>query len=202
MAQVQKAEVRERILAAGRDAFFEQGYDATTMSGIAKAAGVATANIYRYVPDKAALFEAVLPDDLIAEHDRLLDVRIDALVEPADDGDPADDLLRFWLAHRREVATLLDHEGTTSRSYYRTAFVGRLVGHVEATLPEPLDPAGRTLLEVVFDNTRRAIAAILRTTDDADEVRRLIQGFWSYQLPGLDGLLAWIGQPPSASTTG
>lgn len=200
MAQVQKAEVRERILAAGRDAFFEQGYDATTMAGIARAAGVATANIYRYVPDKAALFEAVLPDELIAEHDRLLDERIGALVEPVAGGDPADRLLRFWVDHRREVATLLDHEGATSRTWYRQAFVDRLVAHVEAELPAPLDPEARLVLDLVFDNTRRAIATILRSTDDVDEVRTRIAGFWSYQLPGLDGLLAWARTRPTPST--
>lgn len=191
MAQVQKAEVRERILAAGRDAFFEQGYDAATMAAIARAAGVATANIYRYFPDKAALFDAALPDELIAEHDRLLDERIAALVEPVEEGDPAGDLLRFWVEHRREVATLLDHEGATSRRGYRQAFTARLVAHVDRELPDPVDPAARALIELVFDNTRRAIATILRGTDDPDEIRTLIEGFWSYQLPGLDGLLAW-----------
>lgn len=200
MAQVQKPEVRERILDAGRDAFFTQGYDATTMAGIAKAAGVATANIYRYVPDKAALFEAVLPDELIAEHDRLLDVRVGALVEPVEAGDPADDLLRFWIDHRREVATLLDHDGTTSRSDYGPAFVARMVAHVEATRPDGLDDDARALVTLVFDNTRRAIATILRTTDDPDAIRTRIAGFWSYQLPGLDGLIAWIGSDRTPST--
>ncbi|MGN6696475.1 MAG: TetR/AcrR family transcriptional regulator [Aquihabitans sp.] len=198
MAQVQKAEVRERILAAGRGAFFDQGYDATTMAAIARQAGVATANIYRYFPDKSALFTAVLPDELIAEHDRLLDVRVGALVEPIDGSDPADELLAFWLAHRREVATLLDHEGTTTRSWYGPAFVTRLADLVEANVAGGLDATGRQLVELVFDNTRRALARILRSTDDADQVRLLVAGFWSYQLPGLDGLVAWLGSPSTA----
>ena len=54
------------------------------------------------------------------------------------------------------------------------------------------DAVGRQLLTIVFDNTRRAIATILRSTDDADELRTAIAGFWSYQLPGLDGLTAWL----------
>lgn len=199
MAQVQKAEVRERILAAGRDAFFEQGYTATTMAGLARASGVATANIYRYFPDKAAVFEGVLTDELIAEHDRLLDERVHALVAPVDSGAPADRLLAFWLAHRREVATLLDHEGTTTRTAYRQAFVDRLVDHVAAARPAPLDADARVLVALVFDNTRRALATILRSTDDPDEIRRRIAGFWSYQLPGLDGLLAWIDGSAAAS---
>jgi AcrR family transcriptional regulator len=198
VAQVQKAEVRERILAAGRDAFFEQGFDASTMAAIARQAGVATANIYRYFPDKSALFEAVLPDELIAEHDRLLDVRVGALIAPFDGSDPAGELLAFWLAHRREVATLLDHDGTTTRSWYGASFVARLADLVEANVPGGLDATGRQLVDVVFDNTRRALAAILRSTDDPDQIRLLVAGFWSYQLPGLDGLVGWLG---SSSTT-
>lgn len=191
MAQVQKPEVRARILAAGLASFAEHGYDATTMAAVAAAAGVSTANLYRYVPDKAALFEAVLPDELLAEHDRLLDDRIDALADPAGTDEPAERLLQFWVDHRLQVATLLDHAGTTSRSDYGAGFVARMVAHVETALPEPLDPSTRLLVTLVFDNTRRAIAAILRSTDDPDRVRERIAGFWSYQLPGLDGLLAW-----------
>lgn len=200
MAQVPKAEVRERILDAARRSFFHHGYDATTMAAIARDAAVATANIYRYFPDKAALFDAVLPDDLLASHDALLDARIDALVDPVGAGEAADSLLQFWVDHRWEVATLLDHDGTTSRSFYRGAFVDRLVAHVAATVPTALDPSAHLLVELVFDNTRRAIAAILRSSDDPDELRSAITGFWSYQLPGLDGLLAWIRTRPSPDT--
>ena len=58
-------------------------------------------------------------------------------------------------------------------------------------------PVSRASVELVFDNTRRAIAAILRSSDDPEELRSAITGFWSYQLPGLDGLLAWIRTRPS-----
>jgi AcrR family transcriptional regulator len=91
------------------------------MTEIAERAGVATANIYRYYPNKAALFEAVLPDELIDAHDQLLDARVGAL------------------------------------------------------------------------------ATILRSTDDPARLRAAIEGFWSYQVPGLDGLLAWMRRPPRRS---
>jgi hypothetical protein len=50
----------------------------------------------------------------------------------------------------------------------------------------------RDVLELVFDNTRRAIARILATARDREHAATLIEGFWSYQLPGLDGLMAHI----------
>jgi hypothetical protein len=44
----------------------------------------------------------------------------------------------------------------------------------------------------VFDNTRRAIARILATGTDREETAALITAFWSYQVPGLNGLMAFI----------
>jgi AcrR family transcriptional regulator len=197
VAQVLKPEVRDRIVAAGRDAFFERGYEAASMADIARRAGVATANIYRYVPDKAALFEAVLPDELIAEHDRLLDARIVELVEPVGADARASDLLDFWVANRQAIATLLDHDGRTSRSWYRDAFVDRLVDHVVRTLGVPLTAVHRQVVLMVFDNTRRAIAAMLRDAGDDADLRARIVGFWSYQVPGLEGLTSWIRSTPA-----
>jgi hypothetical protein len=50
----------------------------------------------------------------------------------------------------------------------------------------------REVLEVVFDNTRRALARFLRSSADREHVRALVTGFWSYQVPGLDALSAAI----------
>ena len=186
MTQVLKAAVRERILAAGREAFFERGYHRAALADIARRAGVSTANIYRYYPAKSALFEAVLPDELIARHDELLDARIDALVGPVDPAPTAADLLDFWVEHRLAVATLLDHDGHTTPQLLPPGL--RATPH-RARRADPrrprCPPAHRRLLVIVFDNTRRAIAAILRSTADPDELRALIAGFWSYQVPGL-----------------
>jgi AcrR family transcriptional regulator len=190
--QVQKPEVRAAILAAALDAFAADGFDRASINGIARAAGVAPANIYRYFPTKVALFEAVLPDELIAEHDRLLDARVAALTTPGRPPDAAEELLTFWAEHRLAVATLLDHEGETSRSWHASAFVERMVASVVAALDGQVDAAGRELLTLVFDGTRRTLAQILRASTDPDDLRRRVQGFWSYQVPGLDGLIAWL----------
>lgn len=196
MAQVQKPEVRERIVAAALEVFSVRDFRDAAMADIAARAGVATANIYRYFPNKAALFEAVLPDELIAAHDRLLDARVGALADPRRPVGPAEELLAFWVAHRVAVATLLDHQGETTRSDYAGRFVARLIDHVESTLDPPLAAVDRELLVLVFDNTRRALAAMLRANDDPERLRTAIEGFWSYQVPGLDGLIGWIRDRP------
>jgi len=55
------AEIRqERILAAAREQFLMNGLRGTSMEGIARAAGVAKPTLYKYFPDKQALFDAIV----------------------------------------------------------------------------------------------------------------------------------------------
>ena len=51
---------RDRLIAAGRDAFGSRGYDATSVAEILDAAGVAKGAMYHHFDTKAALFDAVL----------------------------------------------------------------------------------------------------------------------------------------------
>lgn len=50
---------RHSIVVAARRRFAAQGYAATTLSGVAKDAGITLAAVYHYFADKTALYEAV-----------------------------------------------------------------------------------------------------------------------------------------------
>lgn len=60
MAQVLKEEIRENILKAALQEFFEMGYKSAAMRNIAKQAKIPTGLIYSYYENKEALFDAVL----------------------------------------------------------------------------------------------------------------------------------------------
>ncbi len=200
MAQVLKEAVRRRIEEAALRCFAERGYPGTSVAAIAAAAGTAPGNVYRYFPSKEALFDAVVPRQLADRHDQLLDARVTALARrgSADAGAGAGaevaaaELLEFWLDHRLAVVVLLDRAEGTPLAGHPAAFVARLVAHVERALGGPPPPVHREVLELVFDNTRRAIARMLLTGRDRAHTRALVAAFWSYQVPGLDGLLAGI----------
>jgi AcrR family transcriptional regulator len=74
---------RERILAAARLSFAQSGYDATTIRGIAAAAGVDPALVRHYFGSKEHLFVVALefPVDPVEFVPRLLDPGIDGLGE-------------------------------------------------------------------------------------------------------------------------
>ncbi|MDB5409064.1 MAG: TetR/AcrR family transcriptional regulator [Rhodospirillales bacterium] len=59
MAQVKKTAVRDAILGAAWKQFSEDGYNGSTLSRIAKAAGVSTANLYVYFPSKLDILYAI-----------------------------------------------------------------------------------------------------------------------------------------------
>jgi AcrR family transcriptional regulator len=55
-------ETRAVILEAARHEFASSGYAATNMESVARRAGVSTKTLYRLIPNKAALFEAMITD--------------------------------------------------------------------------------------------------------------------------------------------
>jgi multiple sugar transport system permease protein len=55
-------ETRSLILEAARAEFSHSGYGATSMENVARRAGVSTKTLYRLLPNKAALFEAMVTD--------------------------------------------------------------------------------------------------------------------------------------------
>jgi AcrR family transcriptional regulator len=55
-------ETRAIIFDAARSEFAHAGYAATSMESVARGAGVSTKTLYRLVPNKAALFEAMITE--------------------------------------------------------------------------------------------------------------------------------------------
>lgn len=71
MAQTKKDGVRDAILSAAFARFSEKGYSETTIPAIAAAAGISTANVYRYFPSKLAILYTLYEPWLLAQLDRL-----------------------------------------------------------------------------------------------------------------------------------
>lgn len=79
---------RARLIGIAREAFFEHGFGATSMSRIAAIAGGSKTTLWTYFPSKEALFAAVC-DDLVERYGR-------ALTTPIDPAEPIADQLRLF----------------------------------------------------------------------------------------------------------
>lgn len=138
-ARLPAAARRRAILAAAKEIFLAEGYEATTMRRIADALGVTATTLYLHFPDKSALLTEICNDSfaqLAAEFDR-----------PEIRQAPALEALRrlldayvgFGLAHPRE---------------YRLLFMTEVPPHVGGHRPQPGGgPAAR-------DNGQLAFAAL------------------------------------------
>jgi AcrR family transcriptional regulator len=203
MPQVLKDDVRERILAAALEVFAAQGYVGATMTAIAQRAGLGTASLYRYYPGKGELFDAVVTPALAERFEALLEGRVRALAHlalrmPAPRADDqGEEMLRFWVENRLAVVVLLDRAEGTTYAPFGERFVELLVSTTLTQLRAAhpglrVGAAARFVLTRIFENTRRMLADILEAHPDERALREAIEGFWSYQIPGLHGFSAWV----------
>ncbi len=187
MPQVLKAEVRERILSAALAAFAQSGFDTTTMNDIARGAGMAVANLYRYYASKDELFAAAVPSALVARFEQLLERSVQAHAHLAGLARPgnvagAEELLDFWIEHRLVVVVLLDRARCSSHEGFGPRFVERLVAlsiaEIRSAHPGVVVPGeARLVLRQIFENTRRMIAVLLEACEEERALRRAVAAF-------------------------
>jgi len=205
MPQVLKGEVRERILGSALQVFASHGYLGATMTAIAQGAGLGTASLYRYYASKEELFDAVVTPALAERFESLLARRVRALAQGVLGdraprlGDHGEEMLRFWVEHRLAVVVLLDRAEGTAYAHYGERFVEQLVLASLAQIREAhpglrLSASARFVLTRIFENTRRMLAALLEQHPEERALREAIEGFWSYQIPGLRGFAAWVAK--------
>ncbi|HTV20463.1 MAG TPA: helix-turn-helix domain-containing protein [Polyangiaceae bacterium] len=195
MPQVLKPEVRERILGAALTLFAQRGFAGTTMQDIARGAGMAVANLYRYYASKEELFDAAVPREIVARFEQLLERSVQAhahlagLPRPRDEA-AAGELLEFWIEQRQVVIVLLDRAQGSVHEGFAQRFVERLVALslVEIRRAHPgavVQREARLVLGQIFENTRRMIAVLLESCADAAAIRRAVAAFRNYQVAGL-----------------
>lgn len=207
--QVLKEEVRQRLQAAALREFASAGFEGTSLAKVAQRAGMATANVYRYYESKEALFDSVVPVELVKRHWRLLEASVHSLSHLTDRSAAPHGtaeggaLLDFWIEHRLAVAILLDRAQGTRHAGVAERFVKRMVA---ATMEEleraqpglALSPSERLVLEQIFEGTRRCLATILFTLKDEAAIRESVEAFRRYQRAGLQNFA--LGLRRGAST--
>ncbi len=96
MAQTKKDAVRKAILEAAFRQFSARGYSETSIPAIARAAGISTANVYRYFPSKLTILYTLYKPWLVQQLDEL-DVALQGI------DDPQRRIERLFLALWREL---------------------------------------------------------------------------------------------------
>lgn len=199
MAQRQKTEVRDALIAAAAEALAEAGYKGMTLTAVAARAGTSVGNLYKYFADKEALFAAAVPPALAEALRDLLQRRVQALGVAQDvDVLPAqhpyravaEDGLRFAIQHRLQLLFLLGHAEDTSYAGLADELSASLtelaVQYAASAYPTArLTPGRRRALARIYRAFVVSITAILSEEAEEAALREAIDHLTSYHLAGL-----------------
>ena len=129
--QVLKDEVRERILLAAEDSFYNKDYRNTKLSEIAELAECPTSLIYTYFKNKSELFNAIVAP-IYNDFFKALDE------EEATEGDMLERLkksgegyLKQLLKNHRKLVILIDKSTGSDYEDAKEKMVSRLQKHIE-----------------------------------------------------------------------
>lgn len=151
MAQVLKDEIRDKILKAALQEFYNKGYQSAAMRSIAVKANIATGLIYSYYKNKEALFEAVLrpvlydwEQVLTSEHEAVDNGEVYGLSKAETE------CLINLFEHRQEVIILIDKSQGTKYEYEK----GRLIQEIENHLNKHLNDenADEVFVHIIANN--------------------------------------------------
>lgn len=203
MVQILKEAVRDRIALAAEVQFARAGFRKTTMEGVAREAGVSIGNIYKYFPNKKALFQAVVSDAFVAEFSRLTRKRIEGFARtqgvepgcPPTEGE-AGELLRFWIRNRRKAIILLARSEGTEHERFGRDYVRDMAAQAVEQLRESrpqleVTPLLRFMLEKALGDSVRGIVAILEHFEEEASILEALSAGSAYHVAGLNALADW-----------
>lgn len=165
---------RQVILQVARAAFLNQGYERTSMEGVAQAASVSKTTVYAHFPTKADMFRAVVAEHCQAQMG--LAAHLDWLPP-----DPATALTLF----ARRLVGIFAWPDTVAMSRIVLAEVARFPELRDAIIAAAVDPVHKALADVLWRATREGKLAV----DDPEFVADLFLnglrgGFFLKQLIG------------------
>ncbi len=130
MAQVLKDEIRENILKAALQEFYEKGYKSAAMREIASKAKIPTGLIYSYYKNKENLFNAVLYP-VLYDWERVLTAKDNGYSEEIYGLSKAEtECLLNLFEHRRECIILFDKSEGTQYEQEKDRFIEAIEEHL------------------------------------------------------------------------
>ncbi len=174
-----KEEMRQRIVEAARDEFFQSGYARASMRAIAQQAGMTVGNIYLYFPGKEQLFDAIVGETVrqIQEITRLPSANNDTIRKMADA------LRATFVQNRVEFMILVTRSSGSKYENYKQMLITlaqrRMREEFVARGYEALyDPLAVAIMEGLME--------IFRTYDgDEKRLEQSLVCFLNYMLGGL-----------------
>lgn len=184
--QVLKESVRENILSAALEEFYDKGFLRASMRDISKRARVAPSNMYNYFENKERLFSAIAEPAT----GRTTDIMSDALNQSEASGgeflEYADKLAarlrQLSEQERKSIIILMEQSEGTAFENTRGQFAGLLERHFAEELGAD---AGAYALRLIAFNFISSILDIIKQNKDRKWLQENLRLYIKYHLSGI-----------------
>lgn len=174
--QVLKEEVRERILDAAVQVFYEKDFRSAKMQDIARIADVSASLLYSYFENKEKLFEGVVSsvpldfDRIAREEESIIADTPSERYQIAAEGPLLD-----MLAHHKLLVILIDKSQGTAYEHAKDDFVESIERHIRYMMNECSTLHYPDLLaHVLASNFVESLMEVARHYSSANEAREML----------------------------
>ena len=174
--QVLKEEVRERILAAAIQVFYEKDFRSAKMQDIARLADVSASLLYSYFENKEKLFEGVVTsvpfdfDRIAREEESIIADTPSERYQIA-----AEEPLLDMLAHHKRLVILVDKSRGTAYEHAKDDFVESIERHIRRMVNKRAPLRYPDLLaHVLASNFVESLMEVARHYSSEDEARDML----------------------------
>lgn len=197
MAQTLKQATADSILRTAMRLFALKGIQSTSMAELAKEVGISTGNIYRYFPDKEALFHAVIPTDFVSKIESFLKrkaLTAVATYQGQSHEVVSENFLDYCIANRERTVILLSQPEGTKYSILRNNLLNKLLDIAEEYCYQHLSGkiltnAETACLKRIYLACMDHFLAILRENEDPKVIQEQFSAFSCYHLAGIKAIL-------------
>ncbi|BFL05035.1 TetR/AcrR family transcriptional regulator [Eggerthella lenta] len=174
--QVLKEEVRERILAAAVQVFYEKDFRSAKMQDIARLADVSASLLYSYFENKEKLFEGVV-SSVPFDFDRIAREEESIIADTPSERYQiaAEEPLLNMLAHHKLLVILIDKSQGTAYEHAKDDFVESIERHIRYMMNERAVLRYPDLLaHVLASNFVESLMEVARHYSSENEAREML----------------------------
>ena len=174
--QVLKEEVRERILAAAVQVFYEKDFRSAKMQDIARLAAVSASQLYSYLENKEKLFEGVV-SSVPFDFDRIAREEESIIADTPSERYQiaAEEPLLNMLAHHKLLVILIDKSQGTAYEHAKDDFVESIERHIRYMMNERAVLRYPDLLaHVLASNFVESLMEVARHYSSENEAREML----------------------------
>ena len=174
--QVLKEEVRERMLAAAVQVFYEKDFRSAKMQDIARLADVSASLLYSYFENKEKLFEGVV-SSVPFDFDRIAREEESIIADTPSERYQiaAEEPLLNMLAHHKLLVILIDKSQGTAYEHAKDDFVESIERHIRYMMNERAVLRYPDLLaHVLASNFVESLMEVARHYSSENEAREML----------------------------